>query len=131
MAVAQITVYRPLADAEADSILHAVRGALVEALQVPSDNPDDPRGWITEQRLDLVHPKPSYGTETTFVQVTLFSGRSTETKHRLHREISDRLEAAAVPAGAGGVVLIEAPIENWSTAGVPADQVDLGFRIDI
>jgi hypothetical protein len=29
------------------------------------------------------------------------------------------------------VVMLESPRENWSVAGVPSDQVDLGFRVEI
>ena len=127
MALAQITVFRPLDHAEANQILDAVHGSLVEALQVPHD---DPRVWVTQHPTQLVHPA-SRNRPDVFIQVTLFSGRSPETKQRLHNEIAKRLEAAGIPPGNVGMVLLESPRENWSVAGIPSDQVDLGFRVEI
>jgi phenylpyruvate tautomerase PptA (4-oxalocrotonate tautomerase family) len=63
--------------------------------------------------------------------VTLFAGRSPETKRRLHAELAERLAAAGVPPATVLVFLVESPPENWSIAGVSQDQVDVGFRIDV
>jgi phenylpyruvate tautomerase PptA (4-oxalocrotonate tautomerase family) len=127
MALAQITVFRPLDPAEANGVLDAVHGSLVESLQVPDD---DPKVWVTEQPRQLVHPA-SRNRPDIFIQVTLFSGRSLQTKQRLHDEIAKRLEAAGIPPASVGVVMLESPRENWSVAGVPSDQVDLGFQVEI
>jgi phenylpyruvate tautomerase PptA (4-oxalocrotonate tautomerase family) len=127
MALAQITVFRPLDHTEANDILDAVHRSLVESLQVPDD---DPRVWVTEQPTQLVHPA-SRNRPHIFIQVTLFSGRSLQTKQQLHNEIGKRLEAAGIPPSDVGVVMLESPRENWSVAGVPSDQVDLGFRVEI
>lgn len=128
MAFAQVTVFRPMAAAEADGILRAVHEALVDTLQVPAD---DPTVWLTEQPAHHLCSAARHGPDTTLVQVTLFAGRSLQAKHRLHDELSTRLEAAGVRSDALAVVLVESQPENWSTAGVAADQTDLGFRIDI
>jgi hypothetical protein len=132
MALAQITVLRRPTRKQfkmREGVLNSVHEALVEVLQVPAD---DPKVWLTlPPHLDVsVHPA-SQNPPALLVQVTLFSGRSAQTKERLHRTIAQNLEAVGVPANEVAVVMIESPRENWSVAGVPSDQVDLGFRVDI
>jgi phenylpyruvate tautomerase PptA (4-oxalocrotonate tautomerase family) len=128
MALAHVSVFRPLATDEADGILRAVRQSLVDALQVPDD---DPTVWLTEHPADRVSPGTRPGIEATLVQVTLFAGRSPETKRRLHAKLAERLAAAGVPPATVLVFLVESPPENWSIAGMSQDQVDVGFRIDV
>lgn len=128
MALAQVFVFRSLEPGDSDRMLRAVHGALVEVLRVPTD---DPTVWLSEEPAACLHQPNRHGPGTTVVQVTMFAGRSLETKHRLHRELAARLEAAGVPRDDVVAVLVEAPTESWSTGGRPADQTELGFRIDI
>jgi phenylpyruvate tautomerase PptA (4-oxalocrotonate tautomerase family) len=128
MAVARVTVFRGLEPGEARRLVTAVHDALVQALQVPDD---DPTVWVTEQAPEHARLPSDRGPGMTFVQVTLFSGRSHDTKHRLHEALATNLEAAGTPRSSVLVVLVEAPPHDWSIAGTPQDQVDVGFRIDI
>jgi hypothetical protein len=68
----------------------------------------------------------------TLVEVTMFSGRSMETKRRLYHAIVDGLKASDVPRDDILIVLHEPPMHNWVVSGgVPASEVDVGFKVDI
>jgi phenylpyruvate tautomerase PptA (4-oxalocrotonate tautomerase family) len=62
----------------------------------------------------------------------MFAGRSMGTKRRLYRAIVDRFVALDIPAADVLIVLHEPPMENWAVnGGVPASEVDVGFKVDV
>jgi 4-oxalocrotonate tautomerase len=57
------------------------------------------------------------------VTVHLWPGRTPETKSKIIKAVTHSLAAAAsIPPSAVRVLLIEVPLENWGTAGVPASE---------
>ncbi|MGK7865210.1 tautomerase family protein [Falsiroseomonas sp. E2-1-a4] len=68
----------------------------------------------------------------TRVEIVGIAARSTEAKRALYRAIVDNLERLGVPPLESRIVMIEPPAENWGIkGGIPASQVELGFRIDV
>ena len=64
--------------------------------------------------------------------MTMFAGRSLETKRRHYRAIAQVLRSHDVPPDDAVFVLEEVPMENWGVdGGVPASEVDLGFDVEI
>jgi phenylpyruvate tautomerase PptA (4-oxalocrotonate tautomerase family) len=62
----------------------------------------------------------------------MFAGRSMDAKRRLYRGIVDRLASLDIPPSDVLIVLHEPPMENWAiNGGVPANEVDGGFKVDI
>ncbi len=62
----------------------------------------------------------------------MFAGRSMDTKRRLYRAIVDAVSALDVLEHDILIVLREPPMHNWGVdGGVPANEVDAGFKIDI
>jgi hypothetical protein len=109
----------------------AVRSALSAALRAPQE---DPLVRLLEyRREEFALPYPDrHSDRYTLVEVTLFAGRSMETKRRLY----DAIVAALRGFGVGGddvvIVLHEPPMENWAVSGgLPASEVDVGFKVDI
>ena len=110
-------------------VLDALHGALVEALGIPE--------WDRTLRLiehgdDEFAVPPGKGPRYSLIEVTMFSGRTIETKRKLYRAIVCRLGALGVPAADTKIVLIEAPMEDWGIrGGQAASDVDLGFAVDV
>jgi len=104
MPSATIEVRRSYTPAEEEGIIDAVHAAMVEGLQIPA--------WDKTIRL-VVHeahrfPAPPGKSERyTLVDVDLIAGRSLK------------------------VLLRESPLENWGIRGVPASDLDLGYKIDV
>ncbi len=111
------------------AVIDVVQAALREALKIPE--------W--DRTLRLIEHQPSHfavppgrGEKFTLVEVSMFSGRSIGAKRALYQAIVSNLAAIGVPALDIKVTLIEIPPENWGLrGGMPASEIDLGFKIDV
>lgn len=114
--------------AEKRALLDAVHQSLVEALKIPD--------WDNNQRLleypaDCYDVPPGCTARRTYVECSLFPGRSLEAKRRLYRLLADRLEALGTPPRDIAIVLHEPPMENWGLRGRPASEVDVGYDLNV
>lgn len=69
----------------------------------------------------------------TLIEITIFEGRSIETKRLLYSSIVDNLsQNPGISSKNILIVLHEVPLVNWGiSGGRPASEVDLGFKVDI
>jgi phenylpyruvate tautomerase PptA (4-oxalocrotonate tautomerase family) len=112
-------------------VVDAVRTALSEALKAPEDDPAVRLDEYPSDRFSLPYPD-RHSDRYTLVEVTMFAGRSMDAKRRLYRGIVDRLASLDIPPSDVLIVLHEPPMENWAiNGGVPANEVDVGFKVDI
>jgi phenylpyruvate tautomerase PptA (4-oxalocrotonate tautomerase family) len=126
---ATIEVRRQYTAAEEEAIIAAVHAALMEGLRTPE--------WDRTIRLVKHEPHrfavpPGCGDRYTLVDIDLFSGRSIEAKRALYRALVRNLDKLGIPPDHIKVLLRESGAENWGIrGGVPASEVDLGFKIDV
>ncbi len=112
-------------------MVDAVRRGLSEALQAPAD---DPLVRLVEYPPSLFTvPYPErHSDRYVLIELTMFAGRSMETKRRLYRGIVDGLSGLDVPEDDIVIVIHEPPMHNWGVErGVPASEVEIGFKVDI
>jgi len=131
MALARIEILEGRTSGEKRGMVDAVRTALSEALRAP---PEDPLVRLSEYpRGQFSLPYPDrHSDRYTLVEVTMFKGRSLETKRRLYDAIVCELACFDVPAEDVLIVLHEPAMENWGVnGGTPASEVDVGFEVDI
>lgn len=129
MPLARIEVRKSRAPDEVQAIMNAVYLAQREALQVPE--PDRQIRYI-EHKPEHFHVPPGRSENYTLVEITLFSGRSLDAKRALYQAITRNLGALGIVPADIFIVLHEVPLENWGIrGGVPASEVDLGFRVDV
>lgn len=109
--------------------MEAVQAALVEGLNIPP--------WDRDVVLDLYGPGQRLVPERrsdryTVIEVKLFAGRSIEAKRALYKAMVAKLVALGVPAQEINIVLVEIARENWGLrGGIPASEVDLGYKVDV
>lgn len=114
---------------DAPAVIDAVQSALRDVLRLPD--------WDRTLRLiehDPTHfaVPPGRGARYTLVEVTMFAGRSMETKRSLYRAIVGNLGGLGVPPADIKITLLEVPPENWGIrGGHPASEVALGFEIKV
>lgn len=104
-----------------------VMDAVAESLQLPSN---DRNIRILEYPPGLFLMKPPY---EMLIEISMFQGRTKETKKKIYQTITANLEANGL-AGKESILitLYEQPIENWGVrGGIPADELDLGFKVNI
>jgi phenylpyruvate tautomerase PptA (4-oxalocrotonate tautomerase family) len=104
-----------------------VMDSVVESLKLPDD---DRNIRIIEYRTDLFQMKQLY---EIIIEITMFSGRSKETKKKLFQMIADNLfNGLRIEKAKIFIVLNEQPMENWGIkGGIPADEIKLDFDVKI
>ena len=114
---------------EPQAVIAAIHSALREALKIPEA---DRTLRLIEHSASHFAVPPGRGEKFTLVEVTMFSGRSMSAKRALYQAIVRNLTALGVPALDIKITLIEAPPENWGLrGGMPASEIELGFKIDV
>jgi 4-oxalocrotonate tautomerase family enzyme len=98
-----------------------------EVLQLPEN---DRNIRLMEFDPELFSTKPPY---EFIIEIMLFEGRTKETKKRLFEKIVTELHSRLGIAKESVIIILnEQPMENWGIrGGKPADEVEIGFKVDI
>jgi phenylpyruvate tautomerase PptA (4-oxalocrotonate tautomerase family) len=104
-----------------------VLDSVVETLQLPES---DRNIRILEYEPGFFQMKPPY---QILIEITLFSGRTKETKRKLFESIVTKLSSENLAEkDVLLIILNEQPKENWGVrGGLPASEIELGFKTDI
>jgi phenylpyruvate tautomerase PptA (4-oxalocrotonate tautomerase family) len=126
-----IEVRRAYSPEQEVQLIEAVQAALVEGFKIPVE--DRCVRLIAYEPHRFIHPPRLSRPESyTLVTVTAFAGRSIEAKRQLYRRIVERLGELDIPADHITITLNEVERENWGLrGGVPASEIDLGFKVDV
>lgn len=129
MPLVRIEVLKGRTAPQRQRLLDAVHAALVEAFGIPED---DRTQRLVEHDPENFEIDPGHSEKYTLVEITAFPGRSPSAKRALYKALVRNLGEAGVPADDVFIVMHEPPMENWGIrGGRSADEVDLGFRVDI
>lgn len=129
MPLAKIEVRKSRSPAEISAMIEAVYLSQREALKVPEN---DRQIRYIEYKPEHFEVPPGVSENYTFVEITMFPGRSIQAKRNLYREIVTRFSALGIPPQEILIVLNEPPLENWGLrGGIPASELDLGFNLKV
>jgi phenylpyruvate tautomerase PptA (4-oxalocrotonate tautomerase family) len=112
-----------------NGIHDAIHRALVSAFKIPE--------WDYNQKINEYNSDawriPDRRTDNyVSIEVFVFPGRKKETKKQLYKEITTNLEKLGIEKTDTFILLVEQPMENWGIrGGIPADEVDLGYKTNI
>jgi phenylpyruvate tautomerase PptA (4-oxalocrotonate tautomerase family) len=110
-------------------IIEAVQSAFHAAIKTPE--------WDRDIVLDLYDDKrrivPTGKSERyTRIEIKLFTGRSIEAKRVLYQTIVANLSGLGIPKDEIKILLLAVPPQDWGIrGGVPASDVDMGYKIDV
>ena len=111
------------------SILDVVHSSLVIAFKIPDH---DRNQRIIEIDPDNYEFPPGKSNNYMTIEMTVFPGRSIEAKGTLYKEIVTGLKALGISSDDILTVLYEPPLQNWGIrGGYPANEVDIGFKLDV
>ena len=111
------------------AILDGIHSALVEAFKIP-DN--DRMQRLYELDRDCFEIPTNKTEKMTLIELTIFKGRSLEAKKDLYFAIVRNLGQSPGIEGKDILIVInEPPLENWGVKGIPANEIDLGFKIEV
>lgn len=106
-------------------IRDSIMDANVEALQLPED---DRNIRVIEYDPDFFQMK---APNEILIEISLFAGRTKETKKKLYRTIVEKV-SPLIDKEKFLIFLNEQPLENWGVrGGFSADEIDLGFKVDV
>lgn len=126
MALAEITVVGIDKCVSEKSLVVAVHNALVAGLGVPADDPT-----VLVSNASPHAALPGSLERMVLIRVTMFAGRSAETRERLHGLIAREVSQLGVAAGEIRTVFVETPVSNWGVDGIPQSVDSVGFNIHI
>jgi len=129
MPVAKIDVRKSRPASEVAALIEAVYQAQREALKVPEG---DRQIRYIEHKPEHFAVPPGKTENYTFVEITMFPGRTLDAKRNLYQSIVRRFGEVGIAPSDIFIVLNEPPLENWGIrGGVPASEVDLGFNLKV
>lgn len=130
MPAVKIEIRKGKSDEYKKAILNGVHDALVKSIKIPDY--DRFQRLYELDELNFEAP-PTKTDNVTIIEITMFKGRSIESKRNLYKEIIDNLyKNPGIDGNDITIVLLEPPLENWGVkGGKPASEVDLGFNIKV
>ncbi|MBB6634747.1 tautomerase family protein [Cohnella thailandensis] len=105
-----------------------VHMSLVEAFQIPEEEKFQRFFWL--ERDDFLYPA-GRSEHYTIIEILISEGHSDQAKKQLINLIYERTAACGLTANDLEIVLIESPLTNWGINGLPADELELPYRIDL
>jgi len=67
----------------------------------------------------------------TIIEVSMFEGRSVEAKKAFIRQVIANVHELGIAATDVEITITETPRSNWGIRGVPADELELNYRIEV
>jgi 4-oxalocrotonate tautomerase family enzyme len=128
--MAQIIIYshRQNLVGRKKSISDTLHACVTAALGLPADKRF--HRFIALDDEDFVHP-PDRSSRYTIIEISMFEGRSKETKKELIRLIFRRFEEELGIAPQDVEITIhESPRENWGIRGKPGDELALSYKVE-
>lgn len=128
--MAQIKIYglrqqlEPI-KSELSEIIHA---CVVDAFQYPADK--------RFHRFFLLDPSDFYfpsdrSDRYTILEISIFEGRSIEAKKQLIRLLFDQVQPLGIAPQDLEITIFETPKHNWGFRGLPGDEHQLNYRVDV
>ena len=112
--------------AELSDVIHS---CVVDALHFPQDK--------RAHRFFLLDPSDFYypsgrTTKYTIIEISMFEGRSVETKKHLIRLLFERAhqQLNILPQDLE-ITITETPKHNWGFRGMPGDEVELNYEVEV
>jgi phenylpyruvate tautomerase PptA (4-oxalocrotonate tautomerase family) len=129
MPLAKIEVRRSWTAEQVQAIIEAIYLAQREALKVPEH---DRQIRFIEHKPEHFHVPPGKTENFTLVEIALFAGRSLEAKRLLYQAIVKNLGEVGIAPSDIFIVLLDISLDNWGIrGGMPASEVDLGFKVNV
>jgi phenylpyruvate tautomerase PptA (4-oxalocrotonate tautomerase family) len=106
-----------------------IHQCLVEVFKLPQDKRF--QRFISLEPEDFLFPIDR-SEKYMIIEITMFEGRSVETKKRLIRLLYESFAMSfGITAHDLEIVMIETPKHNWGIRGLPGDELTLSYKINI
>jgi Tautomerase enzyme len=128
--MAQVKIYglRTALDPIKYQLSDVIHSCVVDALQYPTDKrahrffPLDPS--------DFFYPS-GRSDRYTILEFSMFEGRSIEAKKQLIRLLFERVQTLGISTQDLEITLFETPKHNWGFRGLPGDEHQLNYKVNV
>jgi Tautomerase enzyme len=129
--MAQVKIFglREQLDPIKQQLSDVIHGCVVETLQYPADK--RAHRFFPLDRSDFFYPA-GRSERYTIIEFSMFEGRSVETKKRLIRLLFERVQSACGIAPQDlEMTIFETPRHNWGIRGLPGDELQLSYKVEV
>lgn len=129
--MAQIRIYgrRDHISEVRSALSDAIHTCAVEALELPEGNRF--HRFIPLDAEDFIYPADR-GGRYTIIEISMFEGRTIETKKRLIRLLFKRLASdCGIAPRDVEITIFETPRHNWGIRGLPGDELSLDYSVKV
>ncbi len=127
--MAQIKIYALRQTLEPRTeISNAIHNSVMTALEYPADKkfhrffPLEPEDFIFSK---------DRSEKYTILEISMFEGRSVRAKKKLIALLFENLEQLGIPRNDLEITIFETSKHNWGIRGVPADELELSYRVEV
>lgn len=129
--MAQIKIYglREHIEPNREHMSAAIHACSVEALGLPEDKRF--HRFFPLDAADFFYA-PDRSARYTIVEISMFEGRTVETKKKLISMLFEKLwrECGIAPHDLE-ITITETPKHNWGIRGLPADELSLNYNVNV
>lgn len=106
-----------------------IHSCVVDALQYPRDK--RAHRFIQLDASEFFYP-PGRSEKYTIVEFSMFEGRSVEAKKKLIRLLFERFKSElGISPMDVEITIFETPKHNWGFRGLPGDEHDLNYKVEV
>ncbi|HEX7510149.1 MAG TPA: tautomerase family protein [Chitinivibrionales bacterium] len=129
MPIARIDVKKKWPTEQQHHLINSLHAAMVDALKIPEK---DRNILYTEHQSDHFASPLETSGNYVLVELSMFPGRSLEAKRNLYQGIVKRFGEIGIEPKDIFIVVHEVPPDNWGIrGGIPASEVNLGFKVNV
>jgi phenylpyruvate tautomerase PptA (4-oxalocrotonate tautomerase family) len=128
--MSQVKIYglRSHLDPIKSQLSNIIHACVMEALQYPAGK--RAHRFFPLDAEDFCYP--SERTEKyTILEFSMFEGRSVEAKKNLIRLLFDRIQTLGITPQDLEITIFETPKHNWGFRGLPGDEHQLNYKVDV
>jgi phenylpyruvate tautomerase PptA (4-oxalocrotonate tautomerase family) len=129
--MAQIKIYglKTNLDERKAAISNSIHAAVMSALKYPPEKRF--HRFISLEQSEFIYPDDR-SDKYIVIEISMFEGRSMDVKKSLIREIFSSIGSHTdITPQDIEITIIETPIENWGIRGVPGDELQLGYKVEV
>ena len=112
--------------AELSDVIHS---CIVDALHFPQDKRT--HRFFPLDAADFYYPS-GRTTRYTIIEISMFEGRSVEAKKHLIRLLFERIhQQLNIRPQDLEITITETPKHNWGFRGMPGDEIELNYKVEV